>query len=42
MRKTVTKTLLLGTILAVATAAAGCTKEPDLAKEKMEQAFLKQ
>lgn len=42
MRKTTTKTLLLGALLAVAAVGAGCTKEPDLAKEKMEQAFLKQ
>jgi hypothetical protein len=42
MRKSVTKTLLMCTLLAVAAVGAGCTKEPDLAKEKMEQAFLKQ
>lgn len=42
MRMTTTKTLLLGAVLAIAATAAGCTKEPDLAKEKMEQAFLKQ
>lgn len=42
MRKTVTKTLLFGTLLTVAAVGAGCTKEPDMAKEKMEQAFLKQ
>ncbi|RAU99186.1 hypothetical protein [Paenibacillus sp. YN15] len=42
MRKTVTKTLLLGTLLAAAAVGAGCTQEPDLAKQNMEQAFLKQ
>lgn len=42
MRKTVTKTLLAATLLTAAAVGAGCTKEPDLAKEKMEQAFLKQ